>query len=219
MSLNTVTSISVTYATREEALEAVKLTNDYDQPRKMMLDVYAPVQKPPGLRPVLVHIHGGAWRHGSKDRLYPYQNDLITDEKWIVVNIGYRLAPVNAYPTHLKDVKRSLRWIKQCISRFGGDPNFIVLAGDSAGGHLAMMTALTTNEPRYQEGYEDVDTSVRGVVSLNGALRTHMDKFFARKVAMMKGTLDHEFLQEHSPATYCQKAQEKGNLVPSLIMV
>jgi hypothetical protein len=56
MSLNTVTSISVTYATREEALEAVKLTNDYDQPRKMMLDVYAPVQKPAGLRPVLVSI-------------------------------------------------------------------------------------------------------------------------------------------------------------------
>lgn len=47
-------SILVTYATREEALEAVKLTNDYNQPRKMMLDVYAPVQKPPGLRPVLV---------------------------------------------------------------------------------------------------------------------------------------------------------------------
>ncbi|KAG2179144.1 hypothetical protein INT43_001994 [Umbelopsis isabellina] len=210
---------NITYANREEALEAVKLTNDYDQPRKMMLDVYAPAQKPPGLRPVLVHIHGGAWRHGNKNMVYPYENDLITEEKWIVVNIGYRLAPVNAYPTHLKDVKRSLRWIKQCIDKFGGDPNFVVLAGDSAGGHLAMMAAMTANEARYQEGFEDVDTSVRGVVSLNGVLRTHIDKFFARKVVMMKGPLDQEFLQEHSPATYCQKAHEKGNLVPSLVLV
>jgi len=46
--------IVVTYATREEALDAIKQTNDYNQPRKMMLDVYTAVEKPPGLRPVLV---------------------------------------------------------------------------------------------------------------------------------------------------------------------
>lgn len=82
-----------------------------------------------------------------------------------------------------------------------------------------MMAAMTANEARYQEGFEDVDTSVRGVISLNGVLRTHIDQFFARKVVMMKGPLDHEFLQEHSPAAYCQKAHEKGNLVPSLVLV
>lgn len=69
-------------------------------------------------------------------------------------------------------MKRALRWVKRCISAFGGDPNFIVLSGkkeggtisailflthqlflgDSAGGHLAAMAAFTANEKEYQPG-------------------------------------------------------------------
>lgn len=47
----------------------------------------------------------------------------------LIVNVGYRLAPKNAYPTHLIDVKRAIRWMKLNIASFGGDPNFIVLSG------------------------------------------------------------------------------------------
>jgi len=209
----------ITYATREETLDAIKLTNDYNQPRKMMLDVYTTKDKPAGLRPVLIHMHGGAWRMGTKDHLYPFENDLLTDEKWVVVNIEYRLAPINPYPTHLKDVKRAIRWVKQCISNFGGDPNFIVLSGDSAGGHLAMMAAMTANQPQYQEGFEDVDTSVRGVISINGVMRTHIDPFFAKHACMMKEPLNKAFILDHSPVTYVEKAHQQGNLVPSLIMI
>jgi hypothetical protein len=53
---NTLLLYLVTYATREEALDAIKQTNDYNQPRKMMLDVYTAIEKPAGLRPVLVRI-------------------------------------------------------------------------------------------------------------------------------------------------------------------
>lgn len=60
---------------------------------------------------------------------YPHQKVLVQENNWVMVNIGYRLAPKNPYPTHLIDVKRSLRWIKKNIASFGGDPNFIVLSG------------------------------------------------------------------------------------------
>lgn len=45
------------------------------------------------------------------------------------MNVGYRLVPKNAYPTHLMDIKRAIRWMKLNIASFGGDPNFIVLSG------------------------------------------------------------------------------------------
>jgi acetyl esterase/lipase len=70
----------------------------------------------------------------------------------VIVNANYRLAPANAYPTHLLDCKRVLRWVKQNIERYGGDSQRIIVAGDSAGGHLAGMVAYTPNQPEYQPG-------------------------------------------------------------------
>ncbi|KAG2224052.1 hypothetical protein INT45_004933 [Circinella minor] len=214
---------NITYATNEELTEAIERTNDYDQPRKMALDIYKSTKTPKnsGLRPVLVHIHGGAWTIGDKNTLYPHEKTLLTEENWIVVNVGFRLAPDNPYPIHLMDIKRALRYLKRCISTFGGDPNFIVLSGDSSGGHLAAMTAFTANEPEYQPGFENVDTSVKGVISINGSLDiqsdSHRGEFFTKKVAM-KDTIDTEFLSKHSPVDLVGKAKENGLLVPFLVI-
>lgn len=89
---------NITYATNEESAEAIASTNDYDQPRRMALDIFKSSKAPAstGLRPVLVHIHGGAWRMGDKNFFYPHEKMLINEDNWIVVNIGYRLAPKNA---------------------------------------------------------------------------------------------------------------------------
>ncbi|KAI8066146.1 Alpha/Beta hydrolase protein [Thamnidium elegans] len=213
---------NITYATNEEIRDALKSTNDdFDQPRKMMLDIYCSNNMPKtGLQPVMVHIHGGAWRVGSKNIFYPHQKLLVQENNWVMVNIGYRLAPKNPYPTHLIDVKRSLRWIKKNIASFGGDPNFIVLSGDSAGAHLAAMTSLTTNDPKYQPGFEQVDTSVRGVISFSGALDiatgSHHANFFCKDIANL-GKVDYEFLHQHSPVSVVPKAKEENKLVPFLV--
>lgn len=47
------------------------------------------------------------------------------------MNISFRLAPENAYPTLLIDVKRAIRWVKENIRDFGGDPEFVLLAGNT----------------------------------------------------------------------------------------
>ncbi|KAL0146242.1 Alpha/Beta hydrolase protein [Mucor lusitanicus] len=213
---------NITYATNEEIREALDTTNqDFNQPRKMMLDIFSqesPSANGAGLRPVLVHIHGGAWRMGSKDTFYPFQKLMIAENNWITVNIGYRLAPKNAYPTHLMDVKRAIRWLKQNIASFGGDPNFIVLSGDSAGAHLASMASMTVNNPQFQPGFEHVDTSVRGVVCLSGALdqvsEPHHAVFFCKKVANMD-KVDMDFLNQHSPVALVPKIE---NPVPFLLI-
>ncbi|OBZ84258.1 Carboxylesterase NlhH, partial [Choanephora cucurbitarum] len=212
---------NITYATNEEIQEALKTTNyDYNQPSRMMLDVYTYGEKSKA-RPVLMLIHGGAWRIGSKNTLYPHEKILLTENNWVVVNINYRLAPVNAYPTHLCDVKRAIRWVKQNIASFGGNPDFIVLSGDSAGGHLSAMASMTMNDPQFQPGFEEVDTSVRGVVSLSGALdmmsAPHHADYFCKQVSNLD-RVDMEFLSKHSPAQVIPRAKEQNCIVPFLLI-
>ncbi len=66
------------------------------------------------------------------------------------------------------DVKRAIGWVRENIHRWGGDPTFIAATGGSAGGHLAALAALTPNDPSYQPGFEDLDTSVQACVPLYG---------------------------------------------------
>ena len=66
------------------------------------------------------------------------------------------------------DVKRALDWVKTNIADYGGDPDFVCITGGSAGGHLSSLAALTPNEPMFQPGFEDADTSVAAAVPFYG---------------------------------------------------
>ena len=59
-------------------------------------------------------------------------------------------------PDHIIDVKKAIGWVKQEISKYGGDPARIVIAGQSSGAHLAALSALTPNDPGFQPGFEQV---------------------------------------------------------------
>jgi acetyl esterase/lipase len=121
-----------------------------------------------GPRPVLLQIHGGAWILGDKSQQgLPLMLHLAASG-WICVAINYRLSPRSTFPDHLIDCKLALRWIREHIAEYGGDPDFVAVTGGSAGGHLASLVALTANDPRYQPGFEGVDTSVQACVPFYG---------------------------------------------------
>jgi acetyl esterase/lipase len=86
----------------------------------------------------------------------------------VCVALNYRLSPKATFPDHLVDVKRALAWVKEHIAEYGGNPDFVVITGGSAGGHLCSLAALTPNDPEYQPGFEDVDTSVQACVPFYG---------------------------------------------------
>lgn len=135
--------------------------------RRHRLDVWRPragVQA----APVLFQIHGGAWMVGDKgQQALPLMLHLAA-EGWVCVAANYRLSPRIAFPQHLIDCKLALRWIREHVHEYGGDPDFVVVTGGSAGGHLAALLALTANAPEYQPGFEAVDTSVSGCVPFYG---------------------------------------------------
>jgi acetyl esterase/lipase len=137
--------------------------------RRNRLDIWARGDLDAGARaPVLVQIHGGAWTMGdTRYQGYPLVSRL-TAAGWVCVPITYRLSPKATFPDHIVDVKRAIVWVKEHIAAYGGDPNFVVLTGGSAGGHLSALAALSPNDPAFQPGFEGSDTSVQGAVPLYG---------------------------------------------------
>ena len=112
---------------------------DYGADRGQWLDVYAP----PGARdlPVLIFLHGGAWINGHLGWLR-FMAPPVTALPAILVATTYRLAPRCRWPAQYEDACAALRIVMERIGEFGGDARRIVLAGHSAGGHLAALVAL-----------------------------------------------------------------------------
>ncbi len=123
------------------------------------------------VRGVLVHIHGGHFRAGGPSR---ESRAMLFDHAargWAAISTTYHLSPTpeSGFPQHLVDVKRLLGWIRTEGPAHGIRADApIVVAGSSAGAHLAMMTALTGGDPRFQPGFEDADTTVAGAIGLYG---------------------------------------------------
>jgi len=121
-----------------------------------------------GRAPVLLQVPGGAWMVGSKrQQAYPLMSHL-AELGWVCVAINYRLSPRSTWPDQIVDVKRALAWVKENIAQYGGDPDFVAITGGSAGGHLSALAALTPNDPQYQPGFEEADTSVVAAVPVYG---------------------------------------------------
>lgn len=137
--------------------------------KRNLLDIWATPDIKPGDRaPVLIQVHGGGWVYGdTRNQAYPLMDRLRT-AGWICVPISYRLSPRATWPDHIVDVKRAISWVKANIADYGGDPDFVVVTGGSAGGHLTALAALTANEPEFQPGFEAADTSVRAAVPFYG---------------------------------------------------
>ncbi len=167
--------------------------------RRNQLDIYRPRDGRSDC-PVLFQIHGGGWVIGNKhEQALPLMYHLAS-RGWVCIAANYRLSPGATFPDHLIDVKRALAWIKTHVAEYGGDPRFVVVTGGSAGGHLAAMVALTANDPEYQPGFENVDTSVQGCVPFYGVYdfldrhgergKAAMAPFLARLV--MKSSPEHD---------------------------
>ena len=113
-------------------------------------------------RPALLQIHGGGWVIGDKrEQGIPLLTHLAA-QGWVGFNANYRLSPAATFPDHLVDCKRAIAWIREHADEYGVDPDFLCVTGGSAGGHLTALVGLTVGDPRFQPGFEDADTSVRG---------------------------------------------------------
>ena len=135
--------------------------------RRNRLDLYRHRSCPAGA-PLLIHFHGGHFRIGGKSREARALFYRLASQGWVCISADYRLRRAGRFPASQVDAKRAIAWARQHAAEYGADPSLLVVAGDSAGAHLASMAALTANDPAFQPGFEHTDTSVSAAVCLYG---------------------------------------------------
>lgn len=147
-----------------KVLRDVKFASVGEAP--LLLDLYLPEGKPIGL---IVWVHGGAWRAGSKSQVDVLK---LTEKQWAIASVDYRLSGVAKFPAQVHDIKAAVRYLRAHAGEHGYPPSRIVIAGSSAGGHLAALVGVS-NKHKELEGTIGADTKVssdvQAIVSLFGA--------------------------------------------------
>jgi acetyl esterase/lipase len=168
----------------------------------LKLDLYVPYKPTSG--PGVLYIHGGGWQNGTKEQYVlwylPYLQLGLP-----VVAVQYRLSGVAPAPAAVEDSRCALLWLAKHGPKYGIDPKRIVITGGSAGGHLALMTAMLDNSLDKACGIEGPVPKPVAVINYYGATdvldllgkrRDNVERWF-------RGTADREALARRmSPLTW-----------------
>jgi acetyl esterase/lipase len=151
----------------------VRRNLSYGPHRLQRLDVYRQAGAGPGA-PVLIQLHAGGFRSGSKSNETRYLLGRLARAGWVCVSADYRLRPEADFAAHLSDVGGILAWVGRHAAEHGANPSRVVTIGTSAGGTLAVLAGLAPDAVRAafaRERPEDATTElpeVRAAIGLYG---------------------------------------------------
>ena len=148
----------------------VKHTLDFAKvdDQTLKLDLYLPKEQA-SPSPLIVYVHGGAWRAGSREGLPLLE---LLNHGWAIASVDYRLSVDAKFPAQVHDIKAAIRFLRAQEEAQGYDAKSIVIAGSSAGGHLAALVGVTNGHEALEGevgGHGDADSSVQAIVSFYGA--------------------------------------------------
>lgn len=161
-------------ALRRKAAEAIKVPEGVtlhwdvayvtDGHERQRLDLYVP-ETGENL-PLIIWIHGGAWRGGDKTHYTPMA---YLTAGYAGASLNYRLSQHAHFPAQIEDVKAAVRWLRAHAKTYRLDPNRFAAWGSSAGGHLAAMLGTTGDVAEFEVGENlKVSSQVQAVVDYFG---------------------------------------------------
>jgi acetyl esterase/lipase len=158
-----------------------------------LLDLYLPdTPPPPGGYPLIVHIHGGAWRVGDKrDRQLNSPCQMLA-EGYAIAAVNYRLSGEAQFPAQIHDVKAAIRWLRGHAAEYRLDPRRVAAWGGSAGGHLASLVGTSVGVSALEDltlGHPGERSDVQAVVSWFGPTDFLKMDVYLRQTGC--GTPDH----------------------------
>jgi acetyl esterase/lipase len=187
----------------------------YDPAEGLALDVYGPVQAKDA--PVVVFFYGGSWKSGKR-QWYRWVGEALAARGIVTVVPDYRLWPRARLDGFVGDAARSVRWTRDRVGEYGGDPSRIVVMGHSAGGHIAAM--LATDEHRLTEvGMRPRDLA--GFIGLAGPydfLPLKQDDFidmFGHTAAEQARSQPVNFVDGDEPPALLLQGQDDSTVRPS----
>lgn len=151
----------------EEIEEIKNIEYKFIDSLSLQLDIYKrrDLSEP---APVLIFIHGGAWRSGKRSDYLRYLIDY-AKKGYVTATISYRLVKQAPFPAAVQDVNCGVKWIKSHAAEYGIDPERMALVGGSAGGHLSLMVGYGGQESLFnQDCDEQTDSRVKAVIDLYG---------------------------------------------------
>lgn len=138
--------------------------------RVMVLDLYVPsgCEDP---HPLVIFVHGGGWEHGSH-RGYRSAAMGFAKRGFATATVEYRLAGEAMFPAAIYDVKAAIRWLRAHAETYQLDPKRFGITGGSAGGNIAVLTAVTYGDERFEGTANNLEQSseIQCVVSMYGPM-------------------------------------------------
>lgn len=134
----------------------------------LLLDFYAPSEAIENA-PLIIWVHGGAWRAGSRTRM-PIGE--LTKHGYAIASVDYRLSGDAAFPAQVHDIKSAIRYLRANATKFKVDSERFVIAGASAGGHLAALVGVSSGVEELEGtvgAHVDTSSQVHAIVSFYGA--------------------------------------------------
>lgn len=171
-------------------------------PTKHKLDLYLPEGH--SNFPVVLFVHGGAWRSGDKQALLniygEFGRTLARNGIGAVIS-NYRLSPAVKHPAQIKDVAKAFAWTARNIAHYGGNVDQLYLCGHSAGGHLVSL--LATDEI-YLKAENISPAAIKGVIPISGVYLVEgesplFDTIFGTDSTMRRNASPLRHVREHLP--------------------
>jgi len=146
---------------------------------RQKLDLYLPSRSTGRALPVIIWVHGGAWRAGSKDRCPAVR---FVQRGYAVASINYRLSQHARFPAQIEDCKAAVRWLRANAERYRLDPQRFGAWGSSAGGHLVALLGTTGDIKRFDTGPNlQYSSALQAVCDFYGPTDfTQMSKFWSK---------------------------------------
>lgn len=158
--------------------------------------------------PIVLYIHGGGWVGGTKARRAPFVRYL--EKGYTVFSVEYRMAKESKAPTAVEDCRCALRWVGNNGKKFGGNPKKMIVTGNSAGGHLALMTGMLLPSDRFDGPGPPPKVrppaaiiNIYGITDVGDVLAANPRKWALEWVA--EGPERMDLARRVSPLTYVRK--------------
>ncbi|MDF1562700.1 MAG: alpha/beta hydrolase [Deltaproteobacteria bacterium] len=154
------------------------------------LDIYRP--RVAGPHPVVFYVHGGGFRMLSKDSHW-LMGLLFARRGYLTFNVSYRLAPAHPFPAAIEDVCLAYQWVGRNLEAWGGDPGRVVVAGESAGGNLALALTLAATQRRpefFARGVFEHAPRIQATLPACGMLQVSDPERFGRRRPIPRLLLD-----------------------------